>query len=493
MLKLIYNDSQTELVKAAGGVMAQLVNFDKGVKSASAGFSKGVLEDFKPDKDHFAVHLIAVGDYENYGPNRNGDAFTKKANTDYHGCFVKFGHFFRHHKNTGPEHAIGIVKASCHNDDMGRIELIIHGCKKKAEEEYEMIKAGKSLPFSMSCKVSHDVCSICGHESPNRGEYCFHARDEMCKIYPNGKQAFVYNPQPYYFDISRVVRPADRIAWGLQTMVGPDNTELEKSASAEGRTLGGAELAKYAGISEPRILAAVGNKVVDAKKASIVKDLADLENKIDHLFATKEAVFESEHRNYSVLNEYPKAFVEGFENPITDDDMAKLASIDPSHLFSEMCDRSTIFNFPDFVRYIRNQSRDTVLGDASVKFAQSDILPKLFRKFGCELAHADTPFDGECSGTAPDEVQELLDSVTERHGFEDAKMRMVLASIDNKCAEPAIKSGNNISPDGETARNAETIAEFYGLYKLAMLARMDTHRLNEDLLTLSVLQNKMNP
>ena len=100
-----------------------------------------------------------MGDGETYGQNRNGDYWPKEANSKYHDTFVKKGHFFREHNNRDPKEAIGIVKASAHNSDMSRIELVIHGDKKKAEEEYELAKEGKALSFSMSARVPYDICN----------------------------------------------------------------------------------------------------------------------------------------------------------------------------------------------------------------------------------------------------------------------------------------------------------------------------------------------
>lgn len=151
MIKLIYSDYNEELLKSAGSLIS-LVENDSHIKQASSsGVTRDMLEANKPDKDHFMVHLIAIGDGEKFGANKNFDYFPKEANQKYHHTFVENGHFFREHKNRDPKLAIGHVKASAYNPEMSRVELVIHGHKEKAEEEYELIKAGKSLSFSMSC------------------------------------------------------------------------------------------------------------------------------------------------------------------------------------------------------------------------------------------------------------------------------------------------------------------------------------------------------
>lgn len=144
---------QAELIKAAGKIVTLVDgSSNQRIKSAaSSAVSEQLIRENLPDDNHFAVHLIALGDGEEYGPNRNNDYFSKRANKKYHPTFVSHGHFFREHNNRDPKNAIGIVKASAHNDDMSRVELIIHGDKKKAEEEYELLKKDASLSFSMSC------------------------------------------------------------------------------------------------------------------------------------------------------------------------------------------------------------------------------------------------------------------------------------------------------------------------------------------------------
>jgi hypothetical protein len=73
--KLTYSHLQQPEVEAA---MHMFEDPDKLVKSAGMNFDCA-SDDLKPDKDHVAIHVVALGDYEHYGQNRNGDAFRKKA------------------------------------------------------------------------------------------------------------------------------------------------------------------------------------------------------------------------------------------------------------------------------------------------------------------------------------------------------------------------------------------------------------------------------
>ena len=59
-------------------------------------------------------------------------------------------------------------------------------------------------------------CMICGHKARTRDEYCSHARDHLGAITKEGYQVNVLNDRGVFFDISKVVRPADRIAYSMR-------------------------------------------------------------------------------------------------------------------------------------------------------------------------------------------------------------------------------------------------------------------------------------
>lgn len=108
LTKLIYSDSNEAVVHAAyecGQPMTSLIEYDTGVKSASSNLvSKELLEEYRPKDDNTAcIHLIAMGDAETYGFNRNGDAFPQKALEKYASTFVTNGHVFHEHANKDPE------------------------------------------------------------------------------------------------------------------------------------------------------------------------------------------------------------------------------------------------------------------------------------------------------------------------------------------------------------------------------------------------------
>ncbi len=196
------------------------------------------LDNIKIAADEIAVHLIALGAYEHYGLNRNGDGFTKQACEDYHPTFVKFARFFRNHKNKperGDPH-FGIIKASAWNDVMKRVELIVglnaekSACDRNggfvADTEIEKLARGEDLPVSMACRVPNDTCNFCGNQARTRDEYCTKTscdaggcRDNITRMIKVGGDMHhlgVLNKRPTWFDMSKVFRPADRIAFGAK-------------------------------------------------------------------------------------------------------------------------------------------------------------------------------------------------------------------------------------------------------------------------------------
>ena len=88
-----------------------------------------------------------------------------------------------------------------------------------------------------NCTVAFDQCSICGNRAPTRKDYCDHLRYNMKKILPDGRQVFALNPNPKFFDISIVARPADPTAHTLDKMA-----SLKKAAGDTPTPITSAEL-----------------------------------------------------------------------------------------------------------------------------------------------------------------------------------------------------------------------------------------------------------
>jgi len=266
MIKVIQPHSQdfSEPVASLIKISSRgIIGSDKAdlIKRAGAEFAHK-LENIKFAKDEVPVHMIAIGATEDYGPNRNGDGFTRECCQKYHPTFEKFARFYRDHANKNPAKSFGIVKASAYHEPMRRIELVcaLNGSKEAAErnggliadKEVEKLANDKDIAVSMACKIPFDKCSACGNTAKTRAEYCDSTENgghckagglkhNIGRVMSDGHVLHADNPNPSFFDISHVFRPADRIAYV--------SGKLEKAAGA--CILSGAELAEQLGVTAP--------------------------------------------------------------------------------------------------------------------------------------------------------------------------------------------------------------------------------------------------
>jgi hypothetical protein len=175
-----------------------------------------------PGKIYILVNAMGAGEY--YGSNFNGDFFEEKElnppdGTSEYGykTFLNSG-VYRNHSNKDVTKSYGKVICSAYNLVMHRVELVIEIDEKKCKEVghadlWDRLSSGEKPAVSMGCKVAYDVCSICGHKSATRQDYCEHARDQLSQVLPDGRKVFVYNPKPKFFDLSIVVIGADRASF----------------------------------------------------------------------------------------------------------------------------------------------------------------------------------------------------------------------------------------------------------------------------------------
>jgi hypothetical protein len=454
---------QEELLKAAGKVVT-FVETEKHVKEASSSaFSDELIRNNMPDNDHFMVHLIAMGDGENYGPNRNGDFWPKEANEKYHDTFVKKGHFFREHDNRSADKAIGIVKASAYNPDMNRIELIIHGDKEKAEEEYELAKAAKSLSFSMSARVPYDICNVCDNRATKSASYCDHLKDKMNQYIPEfQKFAYAINDKPTFFDISRVVNPADRIAHYLEYGFADD---MKKAASVRPPFMFSDELARAEGVVIPDCFG-----FNDPAKQKILEKLASEESYINDVVKGSDIAQDEKYNfvKYAAENIYSR-------EELTDDELDTMRSMEPGNLFRKLARRKVVLPFKSFASYITGKSMNATQEDPVVKNACS-CMPGVFRDLMSSAIPPDVSnlfnaggsgLDLDCGGST-DKVQQLMDSVSQKFGEPGGKPGVAKITI-SIMSKPKVRMMKLASLSDDDNAMAKTLAQAYGIYKVAYL------------------------
>lgn len=229
-------------------------------KRAAHGIFSEALQKIADDggvKGHSCLHVLAVGDEEAYGPNRNCDGFSEQDNVTAHTGFKENGHVFKNHKNHSPSLKTGSVLATAHNPDMRRIELLIALDNSKYAEELDAFARGEDIPVSMGSKQDYDVCSYCKHKAPTARHHCEHIKTKLGEVLEDGRQIYMQNPNPKYFDLSTVYKPADRIGYALSKV------------AAENGIVGGHELAEAYGLGDDD----------HVKQATLIR-LAEIEKRV---------------------------------------------------------------------------------------------------------------------------------------------------------------------------------------------------------------------
>lgn len=232
-----------------------------GSVKTAAPIREFILE-LTPQPGKTLLHVIALGSYEYYGPNRNKDAFAEHhhgpeaelnlpacaVDPSYGGLLDQFkgmkiyedqkvfetfrdAHAFQHHKNKDPNKRIGDVLEAFYNPEMHRVELVISLDHDRCPPKYiNRIDDGSMLAFSMGCHIKFDVCSVCGNKAPTRADYCNHAKrmhQPGHEFDETGRPVCVFNPNARFFDISIVFRPADRIGYMLKKIASEDVSSAE--------------------------------------------------------------------------------------------------------------------------------------------------------------------------------------------------------------------------------------------------------------------------
>lgn len=477
--KIIYQDSNelfNDALRLHGESFVNLLELENGVKSASSAIaSKELLETYRPKDSHTAcIHLIAMGDSDYFGPNRNGDYFSGDVLTKTANTFVTHGHMFREHRNKDPKKAIGSVKWAAFDPGMRRVEIIVHMDKDKAEEEYEMAKKGQALSFSMSCRVPNDRCSICGNKAKNVASYCDHLKSHMGQ-YIDGfkKYAFAYNDEPTFFDISRVKVPADRIARHLEYLFADQDSDIAKEASA---------MCKAASLNPairiPSAYAAMAEGVnlgnLSIEHQHFITKLASAEEYIHDLRHARNMY--TDERAYAAYNLYPYSMMEKFSSA----ELEKVRAVKPGTLFHELAKRASVLSFPAFCQYITGDENATELPlfkKAALMLPDvfSRMSSRMFTMCPCtDLFSPSCAYDAEDDSKHGDLVENVMEKAEEKFSIKEApvKSRVVKITISFKApgeGEVEEKFKKAASANVNTA-HAEELCSSYAQYQLEALS-----------------------
>ena len=312
------------------------------------------------------VHVIALGATESTGINRNGDGFKAASCRKYHPTFVKNARWFRHHSNKRKNRSYGIFKASMYNEDMGRIELIaaLNGTKEAADrngglvadEELEKLANNEAFDVSMAASVPLDVCSSCGHKSASRREYCDESsgcphgglKHNIGKVFEDGHHLHADNPDPNWFDLSSVIKRADRIAMVLGRA--DEKEEALQKAAACQSIIGGAELAERAGVTLPLWMQGEGpwDSPRITGQMKIASRLIDRELTAD---TAPPSLFQ-------------RAFLAEVQPPRTDLPNLRQGPVKLAHLLTALAEVDCLLPPVDFLSLLQGQPVEKVAADA---------------------------------------------------------------------------------------------------------------------------------
>lgn len=274
--------------------------------------SKIGTKEYPIDKDKF-IYIVCsnMGAGESWGPNINADIFTRAVlshtGTDWGTNTFKNAGIYTHHKNKDPSKSYGkvieVVFASA-PIYMDRVESVLQidiekALKVGAEEVVQTLRKGEYPAWSMGAKVPYDTCTVCGNHARTRADYCSHMKRHPRSIITRellesedfrgissdqiGQIVAVYNPEPKFFDFSRV--------W---VGAAAEAKTLSKIASAAGQVMTSAELSdllkeaeksKKADIDKrinPETTAPVGRTIslLSKKEEEIPKKLLDMSKEV---------------------------------------------------------------------------------------------------------------------------------------------------------------------------------------------------------------------
>ena len=488
MIKVIPSGSQDFGMPAARLVDVHSRGIDSSWMQKRAAVLTREIDEIRPEPGHSFLHVISLGAWDRYGQNRNADlwmakrgeytfphpqkgipALYKVANglEELHKTFMTHGHVFAHHKNSDPKFAIGEIKAAAYNPDMLRGELIlrVENDHPSWKSDLEKLANGHDISVSMAFREPHDHCNYCGHKAKNRGEYCECLRNHMSEITKEGDQIGAINDDGVFFDISKVFRPADRIAWSLQKV-------------AELTNVGGAELAEQLGLSADPVTLRQGGPVNFARKMAAVKKLAAIEKLIEGLAKGED--------NKHLAN--TACGCPGSSLP--DTAVRTLQGGDLESVLRSLGDAKISLSVDDFMRLVMGSEKSSGPIPCSadeVKGALPGVFNRLLDSGEAEQCASSMDYDGEAH-SIPRGIRELLENLMADHSLaqEPAHRRIRLTIIRGRVPNLAgVKEASLHSQRPAVSKSAELLAKEYATYQIAFAAAADDDFVN----SLAVLRN----
>jgi hypothetical protein len=320
-----------------------------------------------------------------------------------------------------------------------------------------------------NCQVPYDVCSICGHKAPDAKKRCKHIPSQLGEITKEGKMVGMLNPDPEFFEISKVRRPADRVAYSLNN--------LEKNAS-DSNNIQDRYTNNLKQAAEIYLPPSLTLSKFASNKRSIVNKLAKLEKHIDMIASGKV----ENSRDKFIKNELPKI---NYSSEISDKTISELRKFDHHQLLKALADKGIIFTPEEFFKYIF----DNKMNDDHLEGMKTH-LPSIHEKLKDndeELHNED--FEPSSSSRVPSEIMELVKSLTGDHSLfdEPVKNRIMRITI---VTRPKVELKKESSVKSKSLFE-EQLAVKYANYQLSALSYLDDQgKLTDDFMINTLVVNR---
>jgi hypothetical protein len=310
----------------------------------------------------------------------------------------------------------------------------------EVEEDQSYTLAGM---VSHNCRIDFDVCSICGNKAPSPKQYCNHMKMAAAQILDDGRQVFVDNPDPNFFDWSYVGRPADRVAFSFAKV----------AHASDGAWKSAVDLAQEVGLWLPEHIARLEGQERRQLKLAMLRKLSEMEKEVP-----------------AKLTPIDTKIGDTMEDSALDDStVSRLKKADLGETMGALHNAQVILPVKDFLKLVANKKDEDIddIGD--------DVQSQLPGVFGRMLDDEDDSaldnnvFDGGecCGGPIMDLVQNLIPSLG--LGAGPLGRRVTITVIRGRKKKASSAAQNNPLPE------IETLARLYATYKLAAV----THPRNE--------------
>lgn len=417
------------------------------------------------------LHIIALGAYEGTGFNRNGDAFLEDDCKKNHHLFKSAGRaVHRHHKNKPNDPKYGVIKAAAYNEPMRRIELIVGLDNDKCADILDEQEKKGYTNWSMASKQAYDVCTWCDHKAKTDKDRCDCIPAKIGELNDEGVMCGMVNPNPRWFEISYVGRPADRIGMSLKLA---SDQRIKPMLPSD-------YLKIYDGFQPPEDEFIISKKATD--KRQLLHKLAEMEKHVDAV-ANERGSSTSKNlflKRQARLKKSPK---------MEDKDIDELRKHEAPKALKGMADNGIVLGPDEFVKYLFGNR-----ANEDVSKGMKSHLPNVFSKLD-ESNNADVvnneKFDPTSLDFLPKGLKELVGRLTSGHSlFGEPSVRRVMRitiELGPKGDDTDLKP-----KEAPTANKAdEKLAEVYATYKLAALQYMQEKGvLSEEVLWNSLIQNR---